>query len=480
MAKADQLWLGTDASLEAYLEVRPNLFRPLPEDEDLPADPEHFDLQGDVAVVRIAGPLVKEDSFWNALMGLTSYTFIRNAVIEAATDERVKSIVLDIDSGGGAASAVAEVGKVIQKVDREFKPVYAYTGGTMASAAYWLGASARQVFATETAMVGSIGVIATHLDRSKQLKDEGIEATIFRAGKFKALGHPYEPLTDQAKEIIQVEIDVLYDIFVDHVAARRKKTPKWVKDYMAEGREFLGQAAFEVGLTDGLKSIDDLMSELQARPGAVSTGSGYSTNGPAVGLDTNEEDTMAKRKVLAEKDVAAIAAGAPIEAVMDAAPAVEVTEEVAEPMVEAAAGTTLVPAGDSGSESVVSPAADSELVAFLKTELASARGDAVQAQVTVKELQAKLATFDACVPGLRDIAATAINRMKIATGGSAMDLSALPSENLLQEYAATVKTFNETFPVGGVSKVASVEEPKAPILTAPNAARLAAVRMGKK
>jgi nicotinate-nucleotide pyrophosphorylase len=70
-----------------------------------------------------------------------------------------------IDSGGGAVSGVADAGNLIKLIDQSVKPIYSFTDGAMCSAAYWLGCSAREVYSSNVSTVGSIGVIATHMEQ---------------------------------------------------------------------------------------------------------------------------------------------------------------------------------------------------------------------------------------------------------------------------------------------------------------------------
>ena len=84
---------------------------------------------------------------------------------QALADPKVKAILLDVDSPGGVADGVKTLADQILAA-RGQKPIVAFAHGQMCSAAYWLGASADRVMADDTAMVGSIGTVMTHTDRS--------------------------------------------------------------------------------------------------------------------------------------------------------------------------------------------------------------------------------------------------------------------------------------------------------------------------
>lgn len=454
-----EYWAGTETAFRDYQESLAKLSAHHSDEEPTETS---YEVHGNVAVIPIKGSLTNRDSFWNSIFGLTSYTQIRNAVVEASSDSAVNSIVLDIDSGGGSASGVSEVGALIRYVHDNVKPVAAYSGGTMASAAYWIGASAGQVFSNDTATVGSIGVIATHMDFSKMLENDGIKATVFRAGEFKALGSPYEQLDEKATKQIQSQLDTLYGLFVDKIAQLRGVTPEVVLDKMAEGREFIGAAAKRNGLVDGITTLDTLVGKLQKRS-------------PTAGKDSKQRveiEDMARKKLLTPDTVAALAEGAPLDAVLETAP--DATEEAAPVVVE---GKAAEEAAKPGATAAPAPAAQegNAIVDFLKSELSAKTSELVQVSAEKTDLQRQVDVMKASFDSMREIVAAGVNRMRIAMGGSAMDLSGLPAETLLQEHAKATKDFNGMFPVGGVAKLASTEE-QDKTLSSASAGRIRAVR----
>jgi signal peptide peptidase SppA len=239
------LWAGTEAALQFLLEIEDKLLSAADVKAGLygaeAPQSELFNRVDNVGIVSIRGPIVNADSPILALFGVATYPNIRRSVIAAASDPNVQQILLDIDSPGGTVAGTADTGDLIARVNAKVKPVTAFTDGTMASAATWIGVSAGQVFASKTAVTGSIGVIAVHIERSKQLADEGIKATVFRAGKYKALVNPIEPLTEAAKEQMEAKLDGAYKVFVQHVADSRGVSYAVADKKMAEGREFFRQ-----------------------------------------------------------------------------------------------------------------------------------------------------------------------------------------------------------------------------------------------
>ena len=139
---------------------------------------------------------------------------------------------------------------------RKEKPIVAYADGNMTSAAYWMGSAAEVVVAGPTSVLGSIGVLMIHTDYSEMDKRDGIKTTYLTAGKYKALGNSTEPLTLEAKEYFQNQLNYIYSIFVDSVARNRDVEAEKVLMDMAEGKLFIGQQAMDVGLVDRIGTIE--------------------------------------------------------------------------------------------------------------------------------------------------------------------------------------------------------------------------------
>ena len=208
-----------------------------------------YSLYGDTAVIQIAGPLLKRESFAFFFFGGTSYAFVRQALQTAMDDDEVSAVILNIDSPGGVVNGLEETVDMVYEL-RGVKPIVAYADGLMASAAYEIGSAAGEIVAGATAMVGSIGVLMVHEDWSQYNAKLGIDVTYLTAGKYKALGNPDEPLSDLARETFQAELDYLYTIFVETVARNRDVEASTVLSDMADGRIFIGQQAVDAGLAD--------------------------------------------------------------------------------------------------------------------------------------------------------------------------------------------------------------------------------------
>jgi signal peptide peptidase SppA len=211
-----------------------------------------------IAVIPIHGSLVKRSLGMEAASGLTSYGEIAAMLDAALADPQVSGILLDIDSPGGEASGSFELARRVREVAAQ-KPIWAVANDAAYSAAYAIAASAQRLFVTETGGVGSIGVIALHVDQSVKDAKDGYHFTAITAGANKNDYSPHEPLSDAAKTELQGEVDRLYAIFTEHVAAMRSLDLDAVR--ATEAGLFFGTNAVTQGLADGVQTLEDTLSQ---------------------------------------------------------------------------------------------------------------------------------------------------------------------------------------------------------------------------
>jgi signal peptide peptidase SppA len=249
------------AILDSYLDVIVSAIEEWPEGNLLKVEATTTPTAGTVTsdgikILSYSGAMMKNLSGLAALSGGISTRQIQKDIQAALNDTNVAGIVLALDSPGGTVDGTKELADYLMSV-RGQKPIVAYADGLMASAAYWIGSCADAIVAYDTTQVGSIGVIMTHFDYSKAAEKEGIKPTVLYAGKYKARGNRYEPLSKDAKDSFQADLDYYYTMFVDHVADARGVTPEEVIVRMAEGRVFIGHKAKEAGLVDEIGGIED-------------------------------------------------------------------------------------------------------------------------------------------------------------------------------------------------------------------------------
>lgn len=484
-----KLWAGSEDALHAYLASVKRMFEAgvsAPEKgsyayqaEDEKRAPRLFSQQGDVGIVTIAGPLNNTDSWRNEYIGATGYPEIRAALVHAATQEGVKAIVLDIKSGGGAVSGVTDTAELVAMIDAKVKPVHAYSDGVIASAAYWLGSSARTLDIGKVTEAGSLGVLTVHQDLSKMFSEMGVTMTVMRAGKYKALGNAYEPLSDLAKTEIQGQLDQMYGMFVQHVADARGVPYATADQKMGQGRVFVGQAAVDVGLADSITSFDALLSKIQ---GGIDAKSSYPKYG------ANFSKGLPVKKALTEQEIAALAAGgtpaadqgdeaaraAAAKAEADAAAAAQAEADAA---AQAEAEAAAAAAAQAPASDVVALKAQVDL---LTAQVAAAQGQLVDLTVKLQAAESAVAPLKDVITKMRPVAQKSVSNLRVALGQSAAGVDALTDESLLAEHASLSAQFTEKFKVGGVAGVAPADTAdkgaSTPEPSALKKARLAATR----
>ncbi len=214
-----------------------------------------------IAVIPVFGTLVRRTVGLEAQSGLVSYTTIGQQFDMALSDSSVKAILLDVDSPGGEAGGVFDLADKIYAA-RKVKPIWASVDEDAFSAAYAIAASASKLYVPRTGGVGSIGVIAVHLDQSQAEADVGLKYTAIYAGARKNDMSPHEPLSDPARAALQTEVDRVYDLFAQTISRGRRMPVEAVK--ATEAGLFFGEDGVAAGLADKIGTFTDALADLTA------------------------------------------------------------------------------------------------------------------------------------------------------------------------------------------------------------------------
>lgn len=281
------------------------------EDED-PSDPDDLPrgvqiTPNGTALMKISGELAPNVGFWGRMMGMTGYNEIIENLSRLSENAQVQRTLLMISSPGGSAMGIEATAEVIERADR-IKPVYAFTDSQALSAAYWLGSSARRVYATKTARLGSIGVVTMHKEVTEMLKEEGISIEVLRAGEFKALGTPFEKLDDKARNIITNDLQTMYGFFLEAVGKNRGMTRQTLIEKAAEGRVFFGEDAKNVNLADDVLSLSAVLSRIERN--TKSSGQRTPSAAPPSTQQNRGFSAMKKVRVFSSQAMAMLAEGA--------------------------------------------------------------------------------------------------------------------------------------------------------------------------
>ena len=210
-----------------------------------------------VAVIEVSGTLVNRASGLEAQSGLTSYEQLGNEVLQAAADPQVKGILLRLDSYGGEANGAWDVADLIEQA-AQVKPVWASVDDWALSAGYLLASAAGRIWVTRTAGVGSVGIIALHIDQSGSDTAHGLKYTAIYAGERKNDFSPHEPLSAEARDVLVAEINRLYGMFVDTVARRRRLSAEAVR--ATEAGIFYGEESIARGFADRIGPFRDALA----------------------------------------------------------------------------------------------------------------------------------------------------------------------------------------------------------------------------
>ncbi len=223
-----------------------------------------------IAIIPVLGTLVRRSSYIGAASGLTSYHDIESMAEAAFADPMVKAVLLEIDSSGGEAGGVFDLAQRLRQLAQTSgKPLWAIADEAALSAAYAIACAADRLWLTRTAELGSIGVVAVHVDESVADAKAGLNYTFLHAGAHKVDGHPHAPLPAPVAADIQTDIEQLHDQFIALVAGFRRLTPEVVR--ATEARVYRGEAALQAGLADQIGTRAEAITALQ-RQLAMSAG----------------------------------------------------------------------------------------------------------------------------------------------------------------------------------------------------------------
>lgn len=219
---------------------------------------------GGIAVLPLYGVVTQRGNMVDAASGpgsASTQQFSR-ALREAIADPAIAQVLIDVDSPGGSVYGVAELAAEVVEARRK-KPVVALANSLAASAAYWIAASASEVYVTPGGEVGSIGVWMAHEDWSKAREDMGVSTTLVSAGKFKTEGNSYGPLSEEAYAFMQSRVNDYYGSFVKAVAKGRGVPVATVRDGMGQGRVLGAEAALAEKMVDGIATFDEVLKKMQ-------------------------------------------------------------------------------------------------------------------------------------------------------------------------------------------------------------------------
>ena len=209
-----------------------------------------------VAIVRLSGVIA------TGSRGALNDDTLAPIIEKAFKRGKPAAVALVINSPGGSPVQSSLIGARIRRLaDEKNVPVYAFVEDVAASGGYWLAAAADEIWADESSMVGSIGVISAGFGAHVFLSRQGIERRVHTAGKSKSMMDPFQPEKPEDIERLKGLLEQIHANFIAHVKNRRGAKLQNNADLFT-GEVWLGRQAIENGLIDGIGHIAPKMREV--------------------------------------------------------------------------------------------------------------------------------------------------------------------------------------------------------------------------
>ncbi len=171
------------------------------------------------------------------------------------------AVALEVNSPGGSPVQSSLIGARIRRLSEKHNvPVYAFVEDVAASGGYWLAAAADEIYADDSSVLGSIGVISAGFGAHVFLARQGVERRVYTAGKSKSMLDPFRPESEEDVARLKTLLGDIHANFIDHVTARRGSKLD-TSTYLFTGEVWLAKRAVELGLIDGIGHLRPKMEE---------------------------------------------------------------------------------------------------------------------------------------------------------------------------------------------------------------------------
>lgn len=236
-------------------------------------DEENDPLIDGVQVIPCVGTLVPRAGWMSSQSGMQSTQKLSEKIIAAGQNDKVRRIVLEIDSPGGHAAGTPEVAHHIRKVS-QVKPIIAAGRNSVNSGAFWIASSCTTFCASPSTMVGSHGVFLVTQELVKAAEEQGVKFHIFSAGDVKTAGSPYKEMSARERASLEERVDQLYASFTAALAEYRNVSEEKVLKDFGQGASFLAAEAVERGMTDKVMLFEEVVDQ-ERRKASGKVTSGY-------------------------------------------------------------------------------------------------------------------------------------------------------------------------------------------------------------
>jgi len=251
-----------------------------PSPMDAPKPRKPYEMSGGVAIIKLSGPLQKDPDWIMRYLGGTSTRVFITLLNMAMGDPDVSSICIIGDSPGGDVDGTAEAAEAVYTIRQGGKkPIVGAVDNMCCSACYWIMSQCSQLYALQTALVGSIGTRWTLLDTSAEYEMLGWKAIYVTSGTYKAAGCDGTEITDDTIAYYQKLVDDTQSRFTAGVIRGRKISTEGVRAIAAEAKVYVAKPAEDAGLIDGVMSVSDVIRTLQKQAGKPGTTAARSGTG---------------------------------------------------------------------------------------------------------------------------------------------------------------------------------------------------------
>lgn len=206
-----------------------------------------------VAVIYAEGEIVEGDESFE----VAGDRFVR-IIEKVKNDDKVKAVVLRVNSPGGSVSASVKIRTALDKL-MSVKPLVASYGDYAASGGYWISSGCQKIYADATCLTGSIGVFSMIPEFSKVAKNMGVGVETVGSNKHSDMMTLMRPFDAKETAYMQASVEDIYELFVNLVANSRGMEPEKV-DEIAQGRVWAATDALQIGLVDEIGSLQDAIA----------------------------------------------------------------------------------------------------------------------------------------------------------------------------------------------------------------------------
>lgn len=217
--------------------------------------------QGNIAVIKIWGPITVGSSQGLFSDGSTSSQEIVHLIEKANNNNLVKAIIFDINSPGGSPVASDEIALAIKNTNKTSVSLIREVG---ASGAYWVASSTDKIFANRMSITGSIGAYSSYLEFAGLIDDYNITYRVIKSAKYKDTGSSFKELTLEEEFLLQQRVDMIHNFFVEEIANNRNLSFEEVNK-IANGMIYLGAEGKDMGLIDQLGSMNDVLFYIEQK-----------------------------------------------------------------------------------------------------------------------------------------------------------------------------------------------------------------------